>query len=81
MIVGIVGCKIDIENERKVTFDVGKNFAEENDLIFLETSSKTGVNINEIFKVLGIYTKISLHGPVFIKKINFRLKIFRNVRE
>jgi len=33
-----------------------RSYAEENRLLFLETSAKTGSNVNEIFLLLGQYT-------------------------
>ena len=42
----IVGNKCDLEDERKVSFDEGKEFKEKNHLdFFMETSAKTGFNV------------------------------------
>lgn len=38
-----------MEEEREVTFLEASNFAQENELIFLETSAKTGENVEEAF--------------------------------
>lgn len=46
----LIGNKNDLEEDRKVTFDEGKNFATENRLLFMETSAKLGTGIEEIFK-------------------------------
>jgi len=35
---------------REVTYEEGIQFAEENNLLFLETSAKTGRNVKKIFK-------------------------------
>ena len=53
----IVGNKCDLEEERKVSIDEGKEFKEKNNLnCFMETSAKTGENaknaINEAAKIL-----------------------------
>ena len=45
----LIGNKIDLENKREVSYEEGKNFAEENELLFFETSAKEGNNIQEIF--------------------------------
>ncbi|XP_035777324.1 ras-related protein Rab-4B-like [Anopheles albimanus] len=45
----LVGNKKDLEEEREVTFLEASNFAQENELIFLETSAKTGENVEEAF--------------------------------
>jgi Ras-related protein Rab-2A len=39
----------DLEHKRAVTFDEGRKFAEENGLIFMETSAKTAENVDEAF--------------------------------
>ena len=49
ILICLVGNKIDLEDKREVSYEEGKNFAEENDLLFFETSAKDGNNIQEIF--------------------------------
>lgn len=49
----MVGNKVDLEGERKVNKEVAKNFAKENNLLFLETSAKNGTNIEKIFQMLS----------------------------
>ena len=44
-----MGNKKDLEEEREVTFLEASRFAQENDLIFLETSAKTGDSVEEAF--------------------------------
>ena len=45
----LIGNKIDLEEQREVSYEEGKNLAEENNLLFFETSAKDGNNIQEIF--------------------------------
>ena len=45
----LVGTKCDIESNREVTTEEGKQFAEFHGLKFLETSSKSGQNVEEAF--------------------------------
>ena len=45
----LVGNKIDLVKQRKVTMEEGKNLAEENGMAFYETSALTGENIEKIF--------------------------------
>uniref|UniRef100_U5EJ77 small monomeric GTPase n=1 Tax=Corethrella appendiculata TaxID=1370023 RepID=U5EJ77_9DIPT len=45
----LVGNKRDMEEARQVTFLEASNFAQENELIFLETSAKSGENVEEAF--------------------------------
>ena len=49
ILICLIGNKIDMEDKREVTYEDGMNFAEENDLLFYETSAKEGNNIQEIF--------------------------------
>mmetsp|Transcript_6622 Transcript_6622/g.9175 ORF Transcript_6622/g.9175 Transcript_6622/m.9175 type:complete len:212 (-) Transcript_6622:923-1558(-) len=45
----LVGNKIDLTSEREVTFLEASRFAQENDLMFLETSALTGEGVSEVF--------------------------------
>ncbi|SCU88229.1 LADA_0E08944g1_1 [Lachancea dasiensis] len=61
IIIALVGNKLDIiENggERKVAREEAENLAQQEGLLFFETSAKSGSNVNEVF--LGIGQKISL---------------------
>lgn len=48
-VIALAGNKCDLEKGRQVKKDKAKKWAEEQDLIFMETSAKTGVNVAEIF--------------------------------
>ena len=45
----LVGNKSDMENERKVTTQQGKEFADQYGMQFFETSAKNSTNVNEAF--------------------------------
>jgi GTPase KRas len=45
----LVGNKIDLESDRKVSTEEGKKFAEENGMGFIETSALSGQNCEEAF--------------------------------
>jgi Ras-related protein Rab-1A len=49
----LVGNKVDLENERKVTYQQGNEFAASNDMLFIETSVKEDVNVTKAFENLG----------------------------
>jgi len=74
----ICGNKIDLEleNKREVSYEEGKNFAEENDLLFFETSAKEGNNIQEIFvqSATNILEKIN-NGEIKLETSNNGIKI------
>ena len=46
----LIGNKSDLKDIREVTYDEGEAFAKSHNMIFLECSAKTGVNISEIFE-------------------------------
>ena len=48
--VFLIGNKIDLENERKITREQGENYAKTNKFnLFIESSAKTGFNSKKIF--------------------------------
>ena len=50
----LVGNKIDLESERVVSRDEGEALAQKLTLTYVETSAKTGENINDAFKMLAL---------------------------
>ena len=60
MTIMLIGNKCDLEQRRAVTFEEGQTFANENGLVFLETSAKTAANVEEAFinTARKIYEKI-----------------------
>ena len=55
-IIFLIGNKIDIEEERKISKEKGEELAEEFKIPFFEASAKSGKNVDEVFKAL--YNKI-----------------------
>ncbi len=47
----LIGNKKDLEENRQVKYEEGKKLAEENNLLFLETSAKTAENVQECFTI------------------------------
>ncbi len=47
-------------SRREISFEEGDKFAQNNNMIFIETSAKTGVNVEKTFTSLGerIYQKL-----------------------
>jgi hypothetical protein len=43
-----------------VDYEEAKQYAEENGLLFMETSAKTAVNVNEIFLAIGLCLTVFL---------------------
>ena len=50
ILIVLVGNKIDLKENRDISFDEGKELANRNGIIFMETSAKTGEGVEEIFK-------------------------------
>ncbi|KAK6622598.1 Ras- protein Rab-14 [Polyplax serrata] len=55
-VIFLIGNKCDLNQQRDVTYEEAKQFAEENGLLFVEASAKTGENVEEAF--LDTATKI-----------------------
>ena len=46
----LIGNKNDLNDKREVQYEEGEEFAKKKNMIFLETSAKTGNNIDKIFE-------------------------------
>ncbi|XP_058814397.1 ras-related protein Rab-39B [Topomyia yanbarensis] len=63
-VFALVGCKLDLVNNgvqrREVSVEEARSFAEQNGLIFVETSARTGVNVREAFNLVTqeVYNRI-----------------------
>ncbi|KAJ3428295.1 ras and ef-hand domain-containing protein [Anaeramoeba flamelloides] len=49
LVLILVGNKVDLEEKREISTEKGQNLADENNMLFFETSAKTGKNIEEVF--------------------------------
>ena len=49
ILICLVGNKTDLESKRVVSKEEGKKFADENGLLFIETSAQDGTNVEELF--------------------------------
>ncbi|ERE81826.1 ras-related protein Rab-17-like protein [Cricetulus griseus] len=53
VVVMLVGNKTDLGEEREVTFQEGKEFAESKNLLFMETSAKLNYQVSEVFSTVA----------------------------
>ena len=55
----LIGNKTDLDN-RVISEEEGRNFASENNLLFIETSAKTGNNVEEAFESVTreVYSRV-----------------------
>ena len=60
----LVGNKLDLENQRQVSFDEAKAYADSRKMPYLESSAKERINIDEIF------TEIVRHIGILPSDIN-----------
>lgn len=78
IVIALAGNKADLANSRTVDYEEAKQYADENGLLFMETSAKTAVNVNEIFLAIGKqHLLIAIDFAIFQKKNLF--KTTRNV--
>ena len=60
IVIVLAGNKSDLSSRRTVEYENANLYAEENGLLFMETSAKNGNNVNEVF--LTIAQKLSLES-------------------
>ena len=51
--IALAGNKSDLANRRAVEYEEANGYAEENGLLFMETSAKNANNVNEIFLAIA----------------------------
>ncbi|KAL9251392.1 Ras-related protein [Drosera capensis] len=49
LVMALVGNKVDLEEKREVNSEEAEQFSEEKGMLFMETSARTSLNINDLF--------------------------------
>uniref|UniRef100_A0A8C7WPC9 small monomeric GTPase n=1 Tax=Oryzias sinensis TaxID=183150 RepID=A0A8C7WPC9_9TELE len=70
IVIALAGNKADLANKRALDFQDAQSYADDNSLLFMETSAKTSMNVNEIFMAIGECCKNSHHA--FLLFLRFR---------
>lgn len=66
IVIALCGNKIDLSARRQVTQDEAQKYAEEEGLMWGETSAKSGEGVSEIFTEIGEYTEYLCVGRCLI---------------
>ena len=53
IVIALAGNKSDLANKRMVDLDEAQAYADDNNLLFMETSAKTAMNVNEVFMAIA----------------------------
>lgn len=53
IVIALAGNKTDLANKRNVEYDEAEAYANENGLLFMETSAKTAFNVSDIFLAIA----------------------------
>lgn len=61
IVIALAGNKADLANKRALDFQDAQSYADDNSLLFMETSAKTSMNVNEIF--MAIAKKLPKNEP------------------
>ena len=55
VVIALAGNKADMEAKRKVQTEEAQQYAKENEIIYMETSAKTSLNVKNLFVEIGIF--------------------------
>ncbi|CAJ0565400.1 unnamed protein product, partial [Mesorhabditis spiculigera] len=53
IVMALAGNKADVANRRAVEYEEAQAYAEDNSLLFMETSAKSSMNVNDIFMAIA----------------------------
>lgn len=53
VVIALAGNKADMESKRKVQPEEAQQYAQDSDIIYMETSAKTALNVRNLFVEIG----------------------------
>ena len=62
IVIALCGNKTDLAARRQVTQEEAQKYAEEEGLMWMEASAKTGEGVQDIFMAIGTYATLVLPG-------------------
>lgn len=62
VVIALAGNKADMESKRKVQTEEAQQYAKDNDIIYMETSAKTSLNVKKLFTEVA--KKLPKNAPV-----------------
>ncbi len=60
VVIALAGNKADMESKRKVQTEEAQQYAVDNDIIHMETSAKTSLNVKNLFVEIGAHLTVLL---------------------
>merc|ERR1711943_75228 len=63
IVISLAANKVDLESKRAVSAETAQAYAEENGILFMETSAKTAANVNELFVAIAKKLPKTQSGP------------------
>ena len=66
VIIVLVGNKVDINDEESVNSKQAQDYCNQNNLMFIETSAKSGYNVKQLFKKIAL----ALPGNIQQEQVN-----------
>ena len=53
VVIALAGNKADMDTKRKVQYEEAQQYAKDNEIIHMETSAKTALNVKSLFIEIG----------------------------
>jgi len=74
VVIALAGNKADMEAKRKVQTEEAQQYAKDSDIIYLETSAKTSLNVRNLFvEIAKKLPKVNTHTPSLLMLTQRRL--------